>query len=68
MKEVTLQGLPNVPMEGAEPIEGYTGPVFRSRQTIIQPGESANITAAWSTSAKAAPRDGIPITVTKCWS
>jgi quercetin dioxygenase-like cupin family protein len=29
-------------MEGAEPIEGYTGPVSRSRQTIIQPGESGN--------------------------
>jgi quercetin dioxygenase-like cupin family protein len=42
MKVVTLQGLPNVPMEGAEPIEGYTGPVSRSRQTIIQPGDSAN--------------------------
>jgi quercetin dioxygenase-like cupin family protein len=42
MKVVTLQGLPDVPMEGAEPIEGYTGPVSRSRQTIIQPGESAN--------------------------
>jgi hypothetical protein len=42
MKVVTLQGLPNVPMEGAEPIKGYTGPVSRSRQTIIQPGESAN--------------------------
>jgi quercetin dioxygenase-like cupin family protein len=42
MKVVTLEGLPNVPMEGAEPIEGYTGPVSRSRQTIIQPGESAN--------------------------
>jgi mannose-6-phosphate isomerase-like protein (cupin superfamily) len=42
MKVVTLEGLPNVPMEGAEPIEGYTGPVSRSRQTIIQPGESDN--------------------------
>jgi quercetin dioxygenase-like cupin family protein len=29
-------------MEGAEPIHGYTGLVSRSRQTIIQPGESAN--------------------------
>jgi len=36
------QDIPNVPMEGAEPIEGYTGPVSRSRQTIIQSGESAN--------------------------
>jgi quercetin dioxygenase-like cupin family protein len=30
------------PMEGAEPIQGYTGPVSRSRQAIIQPGDSAN--------------------------
>jgi hypothetical protein len=29
-------------MEGAERIEGWTGPVSRSRQTIIQPGDSAN--------------------------
>jgi hypothetical protein len=42
MKVVTLKDIPNVPMEGAEPIPGYTGPVSRSRQTIIQPGESAN--------------------------
>src|SRR5271166_5120751 len=42
MKVVTLKDTPNVPMEGAEPIDGYTEPVSRSRQTIIQPGESAN--------------------------
>ena len=42
MKVVTLKDVPNAPMEGAERIEGYTGPVFRSRQTIIQPGDSAN--------------------------
>jgi quercetin dioxygenase-like cupin family protein len=42
MKVVTLKDIPNVPMEGAEPIEGYAGPVSRSRQTIIQPGDSAN--------------------------
>ena len=42
MKVVTLQDIPNVPMEGAEPIKGYIGPVSRSRQTIIQSGESAN--------------------------
>jgi quercetin dioxygenase-like cupin family protein len=41
MKVVTLKDVPNVPMEG-EPIEGYTGPVSRSRQAIIQPGDSAN--------------------------
>ena len=42
MKVVTLKDIPNVPMEGAEPIEGHTGPVSRSRQTIIPPGDSAN--------------------------
>src|SRR6516165_4241023 len=43
MKVVTLRDVPNVPVEGAaEPIEGWTGPVSRSRQTIIEPGESAN--------------------------
>jgi quercetin dioxygenase-like cupin family protein len=42
MMVVTLQDIPNVPVEGAEPIEGWTGPVSRSRQTIIQPGDSAN--------------------------
>jgi quercetin dioxygenase-like cupin family protein len=36
------QNIPHTPMEGAEPIQGYTGPVSRSRQTIIQPGDSAN--------------------------
>ena len=43
MKVVTLKDLPNVPVDGAaEPIEGWTGPVQRSRQTIIQPGDSKN--------------------------
>jgi quercetin dioxygenase-like cupin family protein len=43
MKVVTLQEIPNVPVEGAaEPIEGWKGPVSRSRQTIIEPGDSAN--------------------------
>jgi quercetin dioxygenase-like cupin family protein len=42
MKVVALQDIPKVPMEGAEPIEGWRGPVSRSRQTIIQPGDSAN--------------------------
>src|SRR5260370_22828694 len=42
MKVVTLNDIPKVPVEGAEPIEGWTGPVSRSRQTIIQPGDSAN--------------------------
>ena len=30
MKVVTLKDIPNVPVEGAEPIEGWTGPVSRS--------------------------------------
>jgi len=42
MKVVTLKDIPNVPVEGAERIEGWSGPVSRSRQTIIQPGDSAN--------------------------
>src|SRR5216683_3473895 len=42
MKVVTLEDIPHMPVEGAEPIEGWTGPVSRSRQTIIQPGDSAN--------------------------
>jgi len=37
-----LKDIPNVPVEGAERIEGWSGPVSRSRQTIIQPGDSAN--------------------------
>ena len=39
MKVVTLKDIPNLPVEGAERIEGWTGPVSRSRQTIIEPGE-----------------------------
>ena len=42
MKVVTLRDVPNVPVEGAERIAGWTGPVSRSRQTIIEPGDSAN--------------------------
>jgi hypothetical protein len=30
MKVVTLKDIPHTPMEGAEPIQGYTGPVSRS--------------------------------------
>ena len=37
MKVVTLNDIPNVPVEGADRIEGWTGPVSRSRQTIIEP-------------------------------
>ena len=40
MKVVTLKDIPNVPVEGAaEPIQGWSGSVQRSRQTIIEPGE-----------------------------
>jgi quercetin dioxygenase-like cupin family protein len=43
MKVVTLENIPKVPAEGAaEPIEGWTGAVSRSRQTIIEPGDSEN--------------------------
>ena len=42
MKVVRLQDIPKLPMEGGEPIEGWTGAVSRTRQTIIQPGDSAN--------------------------
>ena len=68
MKVVTLKDIPNVPMEGAERIEGYTGPVSRSRQTIIQPGDSANYNCSVVNFSQGAPRDGIRITATRCWS
>ena len=42
MKVVTLRDIPNVPVEGADRIEGWAGPVSRSRQTIIEPGDSVN--------------------------
>ena len=42
MHVVTLRDVPNVPVEGAERIAGWTGPVSRSRQTIIEPGNSDN--------------------------
>jgi mannose-6-phosphate isomerase-like protein (cupin superfamily) len=43
MKVVTLKNIPEVPAPGAaEPTDGYAGPVHRTRQTIIEPGESAN--------------------------
>jgi quercetin dioxygenase-like cupin family protein len=42
MKVVTLKDIPDLPIEGADRIEGYSGPVQRSRQTILQSGESAN--------------------------
>ena len=46
MKVVTLKDIPNALMEGAERIEGWTGPVSRSRQTVIQPGTPRTIIAA----------------------
>ena len=43
MKVVTLKDIPILPAEGAaERTAGWTGPVARTRQTIIEPGESAN--------------------------
>jgi quercetin dioxygenase-like cupin family protein len=43
MRVITLKNLPDLPVEGAaEQTEGWTGPVSRSRQTIIPPGESDN--------------------------
>jgi quercetin dioxygenase-like cupin family protein len=43
MKVVTLRNIPTVPAEGAaERIEGWKGPVSRTRQIIIEPGASKN--------------------------
>jgi quercetin dioxygenase-like cupin family protein len=42
MKVVTLSNIPNVPVEASGRIEGWTGPISRTRQTIIEPGDSAN--------------------------
>ena len=43
MQVVTLKDIPDLPVDGAAvPIEGYTGSVQRSRQTIIEPGDSEN--------------------------
>src|SRR5437870_9175470 len=42
MKVVTLKDIPDLPVEGADRIEGWTGPVSRSRQTIIEAGDSPN--------------------------
>ena len=67
MKVFTLQDIPNVPMEGAEPIEGWTGPVSRSRQTIIQPGDSANYNCS-VVNFRGAPRVGIRTPATRSWS
>ena len=43
MRVVTLKDIPMLPVEGAaEQTAGWTGPVSRSRQTIIPPGDSAH--------------------------
>ena len=42
MKVVTLRDVPNVPVEGADRIEGWAGPVSQTRQSIIEPGDSKN--------------------------
>src|SRR5260370_16944838 len=43
MRVVTLQDIPILPVEGAaEQTAGWTGPVSRSRQTIVPPGDSPN--------------------------
>jgi len=43
VRVVTLKDIPDLPVEGAaEQTEGWTGPVSRSRQTIIPLGESGN--------------------------
>ena len=43
MKVVTLKDIPNPPAGGAaERIEGWSGPVERTRQTILESGESPN--------------------------
>ena len=47
MKVVTLKDIPNVPMEGAEPIEGYTGPVSRHVRRSFSPGTLPTTTAVW---------------------
>ena len=43
MKVVTLKNRPDLPVEGADRIEGWTGPVSRSRETIFQLGEFAEL-------------------------
>ena len=43
MKVVTLSQIPILPAEGAaERTAGWSGPVHRTRQTIIEPGDSKN--------------------------
>jgi quercetin dioxygenase-like cupin family protein len=42
MKVVTLNDIPNVPVDATGRAEGWTGPISRTRQTIIDAGESEN--------------------------
>jgi len=37
MKVVTLRDIPNVPVDATGRVEGWTGPISRTRQTIIEP-------------------------------
>jgi hypothetical protein len=46
MKVVTLKDVQNAPMEGAEPIEGYTGPVSRCARRSLTLETLPTITAA----------------------
>lgn len=47
MKVVTLRDIPILPAPGAaERTAGWTGPVSRTRQTIIEPGQSKNFSCS----------------------
>jgi quercetin dioxygenase-like cupin family protein len=47
MQVLTLKDIPVLPAEGAaERTDGWTGPVARTRQTIIQPGDSENFNSS----------------------
>lgn len=47
VKVVTLKDIPIMPAEGAaEQTAGWTGPVHRTRQTIIEPGDSKEFTCS----------------------
>ena len=40
MQVLTLNDIPDLPIDGGAPIEGYSGPIQRSRQSILEPGDS----------------------------
>ena len=47
MKVVTLKDIPNLPAPGAaEQTPGWTGPVARTRQTILEAGDSKDFTCS----------------------